>query len=172
MITSPADLLGMVFDDLTTWAKPRRGVVSLTQNPYDLLEMLGQRPSGWRLTLHWEGDEPADPRLRDVVVVDNRFRFVLDGDLGPTATPKLALIRETAARTPFLAVAAAVRKRVLSYRFPWLAEPNNRLRYDGTDDQIPLPGGGFLAAYNLRFRLYSKIETAEQTVEIPDEESV
>jgi len=166
MTSTPADIVNMIFSDLEAWAKPQRGTVALTNSPYDLMGMFAEQPSGWRLTVYWEGDAPADPRVRDVVVVDNRFRIILDGNLGPTAIPKIALIRQTAARTPFLDLVSKVRARVMSYKFPWLSEPNNRCRYRGSDERVPLADGFAIAAYNLSFTLFSKIEQPETTVEL------
>lgn len=175
MTTNPSDIVNMIYTDLVSWAATKRGVVALTNSPYDLLEMLAQRPNGWRLTIHWEGDLPAgNTSARDVRVVDNRIRFILDGDLGPTFVPKIALIRPTAARTPFLELVGAIRARVMAYRFDWLAEPNNRLRYTGTDDKVQLPDGFALAAYNLSFNLFSEIDNSATiinlTMETQDEE--
>ena len=155
MSTTPADILNLVFTDLNTWAGENGGVCRLTQNPFDLLEMMAEQPGGWRLIILWEGDDPSDPSVRGSSVVDNNFRFIVDGDLGPTMIPKVALIRETAARTPFLELLDAVRFRVMCYRFTGLSEPNNHFWYRGTDDNVPLPDGMLLAAYNLRFVLRS-----------------
>lgn len=166
MRTTPADILNLIYSDLEEWAKPQRGMVSLTNNPYDLMNMFAEQPSGWRITVYWEGDAPADPRVRDVVVVENRFRIILDGNLGPTAVPKISLIRKTAARTPFLDLVSEVRKRVMAYQFPWLNEPNNRCRYRGADERVPLADGFAIAAYNLSFSLFSTIHQPEQTVEL------
>jgi len=153
-ITS-AGLTAKLFNDLKLWVEENKGVCSLTQNPYDLLEMLSERPAGWRLTVHWEGDRPADDAVQAGPVVINSFRFVVDGDLGPTATPKIALIKQTGTRTPFLALVDAVRQRVLGFTFDWLRPPLNKPWYRGTDDNIPLPDGMTIAAYNLSFDIYS-----------------
>ena len=164
--TTPATILALVYADLQPWAASLKGVVGLTQNPYDLFEILKNSPAGWRLTLHWEGRDPADERVRNSPVTLNHFRFVLDGDLGPTITPKIALFRSTPSRTPFLDLLDAVRLRVMAYKFPWLREPNNHFWWRGEDDQVPLPDGLFLAAYNLRFDLYSEMAMPTEDVEL------
>jgi len=169
---TPAELVEMIYDDLSAWCAANKGVCSLTQNPYDLVEMMAAgRPSGWRLTIHWEGDEPASDRVRAGTVAKNHLRLILDGDLGPTVTPKIALIKATAARSSaFLALVDAVRQRAMAYKFSWLAEPNNRLWYKACDDNVPLPDGSALAAYNLRFDFYSVFEIPGTDISLPIEE--
>jgi len=155
MSTTPADIIGLVYTDLAAWAAQNGGTVSLTKNPYDLMELLAESPSGWRLILHWAGDKPASENVRDCNVVENTMRFIIHGNLGPTAIPKIALIRATAARSPLLALLDAVFQRVMAYRFVGLNPPNNRFWYRGADDNVPLPDGLALAAYNLSFMLRS-----------------
>ncbi len=152
---APSDILRAIYTDLSSWCSQYKGVCGLTQNPYDLFEILKSSPSGWRLTIHWEGDAPASELVRRGGVLRHRFRFVLDGDLGPTAVPRIALIRETAARTPFLELLEQVRIHVRGYRFPWLTPPNDRMQDLGADDKVPLPDGLFLAAYNVSFDLFA-----------------
>lgn len=155
MSTTPAELIELVYDDMLTWAAANKGEVSLVQNPYELLEMLAHPPSGWRVCIHWEGDGPPDERVRNGSVALNRFRFIVDGALGPTMVPRIALIKSTASRTPFLTLVDAVRQRVMAYKFPWLTAPNDRFWWKGTDDKVPLPDGLWLAAYNCLFELHS-----------------
>lgn len=150
---TPADIVRAIFADLSDWCGQYKGVCGLTQNPYDLFEILKVSPSGWRITIHWEGDEPASESVRRGGVQRHRLRFILDGDLGPTAIPKIALIRETASRTPFLELLEHTRVHLRSYRFPWLSPPNDRMYDLGADDKVPLPDGMFLAAYNVSFGL-------------------
>ena len=152
---TPANLMARIYNDLSPWVTDNKGVCSLTQNPYDLLEMLSERPAGWRLTMHWEGDSPADESVRGSGVVRNAIRFIVDGDLGPTVTPKIALIKSTAVRAPFLDLVDAVRQRVMGFTFDWLRPPLNRPWYKGTDDKIPLPDGMYIAAYNVQVEIYS-----------------
>lgn len=167
MNTTPADILRILYEDLAEWARGLGGAVLLTQNPYDLVTQMSETPTnGWRLTLHWEGDEPADQRVRSGPVVKNRFRLILSGTIGLTATPKIGLIQETATRTAFLALVDLIRQRVMSYRLPWLAEPNNRFYYGGTDDKVPLPDGLMAAAYNLSFSLFSTMELPTTPVDL------
>lgn len=164
--TNPAQVLGLIYDDLADWVTDNGGELHLTRSPFDLVELLADEPGSWRLTLHWEGDEPADPRVRDGAVVNNRIRVVVDGQLGMTATPMIALIKDTASRSSFLAVLDLVRQRLMAYRFPWLAEPNNRLRYRGTDDKLPLPDGMFVAAYNQTYEIFSTMVIPTTAIEL------
>lgn len=164
--TNPAQLVGLIYDDLATWVQANGGEIHLTRSPFDLVELLADEPGGWRLTLHWEGDAPADERTRECAVLRNRLRIVVDGQLGMTATPMIALIKQTASRSPFLAVLDLVRQRVMAYRFPWLKEPNNRCWYKGTDDKLPLPDGVFVAAYNQAYELLSTMALPATPIEL------
>jgi hypothetical protein len=164
--TSPADLLRMIYDDLSAWAAGVGGQVNLTRNPFELINLLQEEPTGWAITVHWEGDEPADDRVRAGNVMRNRLRLILMGRLGMTLQPSLGLIRKPSPETAFLDLVNTVRHRVMAYRFPWLAEPNNRLWYKGTDDKIELPDGLFLAAYNLAFQFYSTIDLPAEALEL------
>ena len=172
--TNPAQLVGLIYDDLAAWVLANGGEIHLTRSPFDLVELLADEPGSWRLTLHWEGDAPADDRVRECAVLRNRFRIVVDGNLGMTATPLIALIKATASRSPFLAVLDLVRQRVMAYRFAWLREPNNRPWYKGTDDKLPMPDGVFVAAYNQSYELLSTMALPATPIELnlpdPDEE--
>lgn len=164
MITTPADILGILFNDLADWCKLNRGVCILANGPANLYELLAAPASGWRLIIHWEGDTTANENVRSAAVVRNHLRFLLDGDLGPTAIPNVALVRQSASRMPFLSILAAVRARIISYRFPWLGPQNDRLIYLSCDDKVEIAGGAFFAAYNMLFDLYSNTQTAPETV--------
>ena len=153
--TTTAQLVELIYDDLAAWAKENGGECYLSKNPFDLVNILEEAPGGWRITLHWEGDEQADPRVRDSQVRKNSIRVILDGRLGMSARPSLSLIKGSALRTPFLALLDAVQARMLAYVFPWLSAPNNRLWYLGSDDKLPLPDGTYAAAYNMNFALFS-----------------
>jgi hypothetical protein len=167
-MSNPAEIMAVLYDDLTRWAASQGGVVSLTQNPFELLEMLRRPPNGWRLTLHWSGDQVTDPRVRTGGVVDNTFRLVIDGQLGPTAIPRIEIIRPGHRRTPMLALIEAVRYRLMQYRFAGLNPPNDGLWYRGTNDNVPLPDGISIAAWNVEFMLRTtKAQpTAEETINL------
>lgn len=160
---TPSQIIGAVYADLTTWTRTLGGVCSLTQNLYDLMEALRNVPNGWRLTLHWEGDRAAEERVRAGGMVINTVLFVLDGDLGPTATPRIGLVQAIGGRPPFLSLVQSVRERVMTYRFAWLREPLNAFWYRGCDDKLALPGGLYAASYNLRFELYSPMAISSST---------
>ena len=167
---SPAQILEAVYTDLDVWAKAHGGVCALSQNFYDLSAALQHAPTGWRVTIHWEGDTPADESVRAGAVVKNNLLFVMDGDLGPTAVGRLGLVRPAAGgRLAFLDIVQSVRERVMAYQFGWLREPLNRFWYLGADDKTALPGDLFAAAYNLRFMVYSQMPMPTETVALLSE---
>lgn len=166
MITTPADILGVVYADLAEWAKSNRGQCVISSGPEDLFRLLQETPSAWRIILHWQGDENVNDRVRHGNVVKNSYRVIVDGNLGPSAIPNIALIRPVAARTPLLELLSAVRTRMLAYEFPWLDAQNNAFVYQSSDDKVPLPDGLFVAAYNLLFTLNSKIAMPDQVIDM------
>lgn len=161
-----AQLVEMIYDDLAQFAAENGGRCYLTKNPFDLIKYLEEEPGAWRVTLHWEGDRNPDSRVQGGRVTRNSFRLIVDGKLGMSASPAIALIKETASRSPFLALLDLLRSRILSYQFPWLREPNNRAWYVATDDKLPLPDGLFIAAYNMEFYVYSVRAEPQSTIEL------
>ena len=175
--TTPGELMEAVYTDLASWAPTLGGTIYVTKSPFDLFEVISSPPAGWRLTMHFEGDVNPEEDVRDLEVVESTFRFIVDGDLGPSAIRNAGLFRSLGTRSPMLGLLQAVRFRVLSYRFAnWLGAPNDRFWYLGSDDKIPMPAGGFLAAYNVRFKLFSVIsvpgsgETVTLTIPPVEEE--
>ena len=163
---TPSQILGMVYADLCAWCAANGGACALSQNLYDLTEALRNVPTGWRLTVHWEGDRAADERVREGGVVLNSLLLVLDGDLGPTMSPRVGLVQPVAGRPAFLSLVQRVRERVMAYRMPWLREPTNGFWYRGCDDKIALPGDLYAAAYNLRFEVYSQMTIPTERVDL------
>lgn len=164
---STGRLVEIIYDDLSAWCCSNGGECYLAPTPWDLINLLEEGPNNWRVILQWEGDESADPRVRAAVVRKHRLRIIVDARLGFTLKPGLALIKGTASRSvPVLDLLDAVQDRILAYRFPWLAEPNNRVWYAGTDDQVPLPDGTHAAAYVMTFYLYAEREESATAIDL------
>lgn len=161
--TTPAAIVRSIFEDLLTFAEQKGGVAAIARNPQNLVELLAEPPVAWRIILHWAGDVNADPDVRGGAVVDNKLYFILDGDLGMGADPSQDLVKDEG-DTAFLTILSAVRSRALSYRFPALGPQNNRLRYAGADDNVTLPEGYHLAAYNLQFHLFTVMEATSDII--------
>jgi len=154
MSMSTAALLDAVYTDLQAWAATLGGHVSLARDPFDLLEVLGNRPAGFRLVLYYAGDSKADPSVRTGTVVQHVVRIIPHIDLGPTKEPLIALFRRTSARQlPLLELTDLVWARVMRYRIAGLTPPNDGFWYEGLRDGVPLPDGSTLAAYNMEFRI-------------------
>jgi hypothetical protein len=170
MTPTPGQILKAVRDDLAAW-EPAKGNAALCRNVWELVERLKQAPNRWRITIHWQGDQAADPTARLGKVVNNTFLFIVDGNLGPTAKPGEGLV---AGEPPLLDFLNQVRERVLSYTFSWLATPNNRFHYVGTDDSVALPDNMLVAAYAIKCTIFSPISKAATDVALtipePEEE--
>jgi hypothetical protein len=150
-------LVRAVYEDMHGWAKGRGGSVVLAQNPQRLVDLLSAPAAGWRVIMHWAGAEQAgtNPPARGFAET-HEFVFILDGQLAMSAEPGASLVRQEGTRlAPFLATLQEVNRRVLAYRFPWLGPRNDKFMFRDIRDNIPLSNGAFLAAYALRYSLFT-----------------
>lgn len=156
--STPAAVMAAIYGDLSTWAAQQRGTIHIARDLEDAVSILSNTPQGWLGVLHWQGETPAGTGTRRSPVVEHDLRIFLRANLGPTAKPNIALVRQTAASpTPFLDVVGAVRYRMLQYTFKGVNPPGDRMTYKGCQDTIPV-GGYMLAAYSLLFGVYGVID--------------
>jgi hypothetical protein len=153
--STPAQLIDAIYTDLSAWAAGRRGKIHVAKDLENAVTLLGNSPAGWIGVLHWQGDEPAGSGTRRSPVMENNLRIFIRANLGPTAEPDIALIRTTAAcPNPILNLVEAVRTRMLSYTFPGVAAPGDRLSYKGCTDQAAV-GSYLMAVYSLLFGVWT-----------------
>lgn len=110
----PCDLLKRLHTDLTAWAEPKRGLISLAGDPGYVLECLADAPQGFRVILAWAGDEDQTGQAQ-AGIVDNTFEVWLIKAKGLQLDPGLHLIKGD---PPFLALLSDLRARVRSLVFP------------------------------------------------------
>jgi hypothetical protein len=145
------EILKRLYDDIVSWGKVGK-LVSLARDPFDVLEILAQGPQGFRVILHWAGEQEVggQPQLP---IVQHRIEAILSYNLGLTATPDLALLSKGPAndRPALLDLVEELRRRIASYNFPD-GETDVFMAYVGCDPFVT-PDGVPLAAYKLTFTL-------------------
>lgn len=153
----PHDLLNLLKGDLAPFVRQHRGLLSVAADPWNFLELLAERPSGWRLVLHWAGDENAQEAALEGCFCANRIELGVSCNLGLTATPGEQVSKRRAGGAPsLLELVALTRARVRGYVFP--DHVSDRFPLYRRCDPVTLPDGTPLAAYRLRFDLTSTPE--------------
>lgn len=155
MNTAPEQLLQYLHDDLVPFVREHKGLLSIAADPYNFLELLGEAPSGWRLVLHWAGDENQSADT-PAAFLRNEFHVGITCNLGLTAKPGEAVMKKRPGNAPsLLKLVQLTRARVRSLVFG--ANTTGQPSYLGCDPVV-LPDGTPLAAYRLRFSLISADE--------------
>ncbi len=154
---APSSILSQLAEDLAKWARDRKGEVSVAQDPFRVLEVLWERPVGFRVIVHWAGDRPIEGGPDAVPISTNRIEVYLSYNLGLTAKLDVALMTGEPDRPSMLAMTEACRARLLSYTFPQ-ATTGAILRYAGCEP-VTTPDGYPLAAYKLSFELDGAVKT-------------
>jgi hypothetical protein len=156
----PAQLLQLLHDDLTPFVQDNAGLLSIASDPWNFLELLSEKPNGWRCILHWDGDVNimSDPRAG--CFCDNNFSIGVTAQKGLSAKPQEQLYRPRAGGAPsLLALVAMVRARVRGFLFPRHASQQSTL-YLGCES-IALPDGTPLDGYRLRFSVKATPEPVQ-----------
>lgn len=148
----PDRLLALLIEDLTPWMAEWKGQLTVASDPWNFLELLSEKPTGWRGVLHWEGDDNLMEHPANGCFVANRFSFGVTCQKGLTLRPEERLYKKAADGTPaLLRLVALARARIRS--FAWPADVSERAcLYKGCDPLI-LPDGTPLMGYRLRFTL-------------------
>lgn len=129
-----------------------KGKVYIAKDPWNVLELLAESPSGFRCILHWAGDKLLGEQ-EDLPLMTSRLEVILSCNLGLTAAAETALVEESAitARPSLLNLVNKVRERMLQKLWP-ADYTEEQIRYVGTDP-VGTPEGVPLAAYRLVFEL-------------------
>lgn len=158
---STCDIFKRIQCDLDPWAKDRRGYVSIAGDPGELIEMLADKPAGFRVVLSFTGDD--DQTGQELAgIVTNTFDFWLIKAKGLQLKPGENLINGD---PPFLQLLTDLRARIRSMVFP-AGVTNERFLYKGCKQFEPelaaqLPTVG----YKLTFELIASVpEEKERNV--------
>jgi hypothetical protein len=163
MNLTPSDIILTLRDYLTPYVvTEQRGLVSVANNPFEVIELLSESFGKFRTILTWAGDEDSTGyaiagivhTFIEVVVSSNRGMRIWKGenlhtDYGPEGNRQVALVTRV----------DEVRKRLRAYQFP--AEVSDeQLMYLGCRPEVT-PEGWPLDAYRLRFRLTTALPTLD-----------
>jgi hypothetical protein len=153
---TPADILRVIQADLKEWAGTVRGQISIAKDPWNVLEILAESPSGLRAILHWAGDRQLGDQ-DDAPLASANVEVILGYAMGLSKDPGSDLVNpQFNARPAVLDLVSELRGRLLSLDFD--SDPENAdesaetLRYVGTEP-VTLPDGTPTHAYRLKFEL-------------------
>jgi hypothetical protein len=153
----PLDLLKLLEADLTPFVADRKGLLSIAAEPWDFLELLAERPNGWRAVLLWEGDDNTQDNALAGRFLKNTFSIGITCQKGLAVKAGEYLLKTRAdGGLALLALVAEIRARVGSYIFPDNVSDRYPL-YLGTAP-LTLPDATPLAGYRLRFALVTTPE--------------
>jgi hypothetical protein len=133
-------------------ASSNKGKIEIAKDPWHVLELLAESPSGFRIIIHWAGDQQLGD-MDDAPLVTSRLEVILSCNLGLTANAESALVEGSALtnRPSLLDLVSRVRQRILQKLWP-AERTGGNIRYVGCEP-VGTPDGVPLAAYRLSFEL-------------------
>ncbi len=150
--------------DLDSWVSAQGGKCFTAKDPLDVLTLLAETPSGFRVILHLDGDRNQQPDMPAPVPLYT-LKVQVSANMGLSSRADLAVSQATANRPALLRLVGLVRKRVMSWRLPEASVHKGRVYYDGFGP-VTLPDGLPLAAYEIDFHFRAVMTAAEETVAI------
>ena len=144
--------------DLLPWVTTQKGKLSIAKDLWNVLEILCQGPQGLQVIVAWAGDSEEGGQDQEPLSTNN-LEVVIGYNLGLDAAPDAGLVKSTVARPSLLKLVDDLRAHVLTLQFPE-DETSQFLAYGGTVP-VTMPNGIPLAAYRIRTRLTTKVETEE-----------
>lgn len=146
-------------DDLASWLKEQKGVLSIARDPIEPLEILTQSPEKFIVVLLWNGDDQLGDEAAQPLA-SNSIEVYVGRGLGLAAMPQQAVVFNRAGSSSLLRLVNDVRARVLSLAFP----EDETMETPGYAGCVPvtLPNNVPLAAYKFTVRLQAEIEVAEE----------
>ena len=145
-------ILTAMFNDLITWATTQtpKGLVFWAKDPIEPLAiLLGSRSEGWRAIMHSDNDAACDQEVQ-ALVCEYHLKVIVESGEGLRTDRSVLGIQGETNRPSLLAVAAAVRFRILCWRFDTSLIHRGKLFYENKSPYM-LPNGDPMAAYVLGF---------------------
>lgn len=145
-------LLAPLVTDLTAWVATQNGTFYFSSDPLDTLSLLSEAPVGHRVIIQYESDEayggsrPGYP----TPVLRTTLKVVVSMNPGLQIVRDKPVITSTASRASLMNVIAALRSRLMSYRWDTNLIEQGALAYEST---TPYSMAEYLpfAAYEMRF---------------------
>lgn len=153
------EILEKLYCAIEKWGEPHKASVSIARDPFHVLEILAENPQGFRVIVHWAGDENASD-IMERPLADHKIQIVFSYNLGLTAKPDLALIQGQQNRPALYKLLDDLRALVLGLAFPDF-ETAEYCIYTGTEPVVT-PDGIPLAAYRLKFHLIAAVAVPPQ----------
>lgn len=143
-------ILSKLNDALSAWGVSHKATVSIARDPFHVLEILAGNPQGFRLVVHWAGDDNISEHF-GLPMLDHKLEIVFSYNLGLTVKPDLALITGAQNRPALYALLDELRTLVLGLAFP-TGDTATYAEYTGTEPVVT-PDGIPLAAYRMKVHL-------------------
>jgi hypothetical protein len=147
-------ILAALYTALQSWGSPLGAAVTLARDPFHVLEILASSPAGFRVVLHWAGDQNISDHDA-LPLSENTLEAILSYNLGLTARPDLALIEGPQDHPSVLDQVDALRSFILGVQYP-TGQTGTYAVYAGTKPFVT-PDGIPLAAYVLTFKLKAAV---------------
>ena len=168
---SQAQLLEAVRNDLSVYAAPINGMVSMADSPWQAIELLGTTGSYWRAVLNLGNDENANESINhQATVLKTMLHVTLVGYKGTDWHNYLALTQQrySAAIPPLLTLRDDLRAYVLAMRFEQTPDTQldvvhrGQMFYAGCAP-VSAPAGVPLSAWRLSFVLRHGAAITQET---------
>jgi len=155
--STPTVLLTALRDALAEWARTHGGAVSIAQDPFHVVEMLEERPAGFRVIIHWSGDDPELSPWSGIT--RNNIEIILSQNRGLASRAGGNLIEPRAGQVALYDLVGELRAHVRQLNFGGLAANTESpfLEYRGTQP-IEVPGELRLDAYLTKWALDAPME--------------
>ena len=147
---STDELLRFIRDSIGPWVAARRGTLSIAADPWNVLEILGTRPGGFRVVVLWAGDKKRGEH-EEAGVVDHSFQIVTGMGRALTREPGLHLADGASGAEPLYKLIGELREVLRGLQFPD-GVTEGALNYLGTDS-FTTPEGLAIDSYVSTFQL-------------------
>jgi hypothetical protein len=153
---TPAELLNILAKALDAWARKKKGVASIAEDDFHVIELLSESPTGFRVICHWYGDKDQTDQPR-AGIVTNELHVIISQNRGLTARAGSNKIVPRAGQQPLYVLVSQCRAAVRAIAWPE-GVTDQLVTYKGCEpvvvDDMPLD------AKRLKFELNTVISEA------------
>lgn len=154
---SPADIITKLQTQLAAWVTAKKGLLSIAEDPWHVLELLAETPVGFRVILHWAGDRNAADDIDDGI--DNHTVEVIVSKNRGLAAKRGDHLVEPRAGVALLVLVGQVKAKIKGSFALWEQEiTQGEIEYRGCEP-VTTPEGVPLDAYRLSWSLLAARST-------------
>ena len=150
----PNDIVLTLKGELEAYVAAQKGQLSVANDPFEVIELLGESPTGFRVIILWEGDEDATGQPL-AGIVNNTIAVIVSHNRGLRMWKGENLHKDYGDQPALLTRLADLRAQIRAYEWPEDLT-DSHLLYLGTQPETT-PEGLPLDAYRMRFRLTTVI---------------